>query len=117
MALTIADAELMMLPVSEIVVDPSIQQRVELDHAKVMEYAMLYGEGHDLGRLVVFTDGEKWLLADGFHRLEAALLAHLATLPGEVYRGTRRDAIFYATSCNLHGKPLSNADKRKRVQT
>jgi hypothetical protein len=39
------------------------------------------------------------------------------SLPAEVYEGTLREAILYATGCNLHGKPLTNADKRKRVTT
>jgi hypothetical protein len=32
-----------------------------------------------------------------------------------VHEGHVRDAILHATSCNLHGKPLTNADKRRRV--
>jgi hypothetical protein len=106
-----------MLPVGVIVVDLSIQQRVSMDAEKVEEYAALYADGYDLGRLVVFQVDEQWILADGFHRVDAARRAGLAELPCAVYHGTMRDAIFYATSCNLHGKPLSNLDKRKRVQT
>lgn len=120
MALTIHDAELLMLPIygaGRIDDDAAIQQRVELDHAKVKEYAAFYQQGHDLGHLVVFTDGAQWLLADGFHRVAAARLAGLHTLPCDVYHGSRRDALLYATSCNLHGKPLTNADKRRRVMT
>jgi ParB family chromosome partitioning protein len=120
MPLTIADAELMMLPLhgdGGILADPAIQQRVALDPAKLEEYAALYVDGHDLGRLVVFTDGQAWLLADGFHRHNAARRAGLAALPCAVYQGSRRDALLYATSCNLHGVPLTNADKWKRVTT
>jgi hypothetical protein len=120
MALTIADAELMMLPTQgegAIVALPAIQQRVTLDSEKVAEYAELYANGHDLGRLVVFQTDGGWRLADGFHRLQAARRVGLDTLPCAVYHGTWRDAVLYATSCNLHGKPLTNADKRKRVQT
>jgi hypothetical protein len=120
MALTIADAELMMLPTQgegAIIVDCRIQQRVALDTEKIREYADLYREGHDLGRLVVFQTDEGLLLADGFHRHRAAHEIDLLTLPCAVYHGSRRDALLYATSCNLHGKPLTNADKRKRVQT
>ena len=99
----------------------AVQQRATLDPEKVYEYADLYREGRDLGRLVVFhTEAEsedEFYLADGFHRRLAALEAGLTTLPAEVHEGTIRDAILYATSCNLHGKPLSNADKRKRVTT
>jgi hypothetical protein len=120
MALTMQDAERLTLPIrgaGAILADPAIQQRVAFDPALVHDYAALYKEGHDLGRLVVFDTEEGWLLADGFHRLVAAGLAGLNELPCAVYRGTRRDAVLCATSSNLHGKPLTNADKRKRVTT
>jgi hypothetical protein len=114
------DAKLMMMPTYEggmLTIAPHIQQRVERDHGKILEYAALYKDGHDLGRLVVFENDEGFLLADGFHRIAAAYLAGLSELPCEVYPGTERDALLYATSCNKHGQPLTNADKRKRVRT
>jgi hypothetical protein len=101
-----------------------VQQRVRIDDEKVAEYQALYEDGRDLGPLILFRtvddadpDSHEYYLADGFHRRAAALLAHRTTLPALVYDGTIRDAIFYATSCNLHGKPLTNEDKRKRVET
>jgi hypothetical protein len=120
MTLTIADAELLTLPIrgaGAILADPAIQQRVAFDLEKLDEYTQFYADGHDLGRLVVFTDGQAWLLADGFHRLEAGLRVGLDALPCAVYHGTRRDAVLHATSSNLHGVPLTNADKKKRVLT
>ena len=117
MALLMTDAEVLTLTVGEIVAHPAIQQRVSMDREKVAEYAELYGEGRDLGRLVVFQTDEGLLLADGFHRLEAARTIGLHTLPCTVSQGSQRDAILFATSCNLHGKALSNQDKRKRVTT
>jgi hypothetical protein len=100
-------------------IDLTIQQRVELDAATVADYAALYREGHDLGRITVFADeaaGCYWL-SDGFHRRAAAQQAGLTTLPAVVYPGGRREALLYATSCNLHGKARSNADKKKSVLT
>ena len=94
-----------------------MQQRTCLDAATVQEYTALYQEGRDLGPLVVFRDNDVSLLADGFHRYEAACVANVTTLPVVIYHGTLRDALFYATSCNLHGRPLTNADKRRRVLT
>ena len=105
------------LPLAQICLNDQVQQRVALDPEKVVEYSQLYRDGHDLGPLVVFTDGQTYLLADGFHRVQAAALAALLEVPVVVHDGTLREAILYATSCNLHGQPLTNADKRKRVQT
>ena len=104
----------------DVLVDDRVQQReVWPDTAKVEEYAALYHEGRDLGRLVFFHDAAEQVLvlADGFHRRSAAILAGLTTLPAVIYEGGLRDAVFYATSCNLHGMALSNANKRKRVTT
>jgi hypothetical protein len=98
--------------------DVGIQQRTALDQATVQEYCALYTEGRDLGRIVVFRDRYgTYFLADGFHRCQAAHMVGLETLPAEVHEGGYREALLYATSCNLHGKPLTNADKRKRVRT
>jgi hypothetical protein len=101
----------------DFVIDHAIQQRQRMDPATVEEYTQLYREGRDLGRITVFADkaaGCFWL-ADGFHRCEAATQAGLTTLPAVVYPGARREALLYATSCNLHGKARSNADKKKSV--
>jgi len=112
---------IMELSISTIESNPRVQQRVALDLDKVAEYAALYREGVDLGPLVAFTDGKSMVLADGFHRIQAATLAAIEWLRVDVHPATGpdafRDALFYATGCNLHGKPLSNADKRKRVLT
>jgi hypothetical protein len=102
---------------SDFVMDAGVQQRVALDAEKVREYAELYRDGRDLGRLVIFYDRHSYILADGFHRAQAAWSVGLESLPADVYDGTLRDAVLYATGCNLHGKPLTNADKRKRVTT
>jgi hypothetical protein len=98
-------------------IDVGVQQRVALDPEKVREYAELYQEGRDLGRLVIFYDRHTYILADGFHRAQAAWQIGIERLPAEVYDGTLREAVLYATGCNLHGKPLTHADKRKRVTT
>src|SRR6516164_5241795 len=109
------------LPLEDIVCDDQVQQRADFSMAKVYEYRDLYAEGRDLGALTVFQDDDGavvpeggppiYTLADGFHRHHAAVLAGITELPCDVYRGNTRDAILYATSHNLHGQPLSNADK------
>jgi hypothetical protein len=95
----------------------AIQQRVRLDQARIADYADLYREGRDLGQVTVFQDGLDFYVADGFHRITAALDAGLVTLPALIRPGGRREALLYACSCNLHGVPLHNADKRRRVVT
>jgi len=59
---------------------------------------------------------ETYYLADGFHRIAAAILADFQEFPVEVKQGNKRNAILYSVSCNAsHGLRRTNADKRKAV--
>jgi hypothetical protein len=68
--------------------------------------------------LVVFHDGENYWLADGFHRISAAL----QTFPNdpievEVIQGTLADAQWYSFSVNkAHGLRRTNEDKERVVK-
>jgi hypothetical protein len=96
---------------------PEVQQREALDETRIRAYAALYREGHTLGEVMVFQQGSDFYVADGFHRIAAAIQAGLSTLAATIRPGTLRDAILYACGCNLHGVPLTQADKRRRVLT
>ena len=66
--------------------------------------------------IVVFSDGQEYWLADGFHRVLAAREAGLEEIPAEVRSGGQRDALLFSISANSeHGFPRSNADKRNAV--
>jgi hypothetical protein len=66
--------------------------------------------------IVLFRDGPRYTLADGFHRVLAARAAGLTEFPALVRAGNERDALLYSVSANAgHGLPRSNADKRKAV--
>jgi hypothetical protein len=96
---------------------PEVQQREALDETRIRAYAALYREGHTLGEIMVFQEGPELYVADGFHRIEAAIQAGLDTIAATIRPGTLRDAVHYACGCNLHGVPLTQADKRRRVMT
>jgi hypothetical protein len=96
---------------------PEVQQREALDETRIRAYAALYREGYMLGEVMVFQQGQERYVADGFHRITAAIQAGLDTLAATIRPGTLRDAILYACGCNLHGVPLTQADKRRRVLT
>ena len=67
--------------------------------------------------LVVFSDGETYWLADGFHRFEAAKRAKRGSVKCEIRDGTVDDAEDYAAGANRsHGLRRTNADKRKAVE-
>lgn len=66
--------------------------------------------------LVVFQEGDRYWLAEGFHRLAAGLHAGLGELPFEVRQGGLRDAILHSVGSNAtHGLRRTNADKRRAV--
>jgi ParB-like chromosome segregation protein Spo0J len=96
----------------ELKVDPSLQPRVsgtDPDHVRVL------GEAHKAWPplKVVRQDG-RYLLVDGFHRLEAAQNLGLETVPVEVLQ-TPKDGDLRALAFSLnasHGKPLSLDDRR-----
>jgi ParB-like chromosome segregation protein Spo0J len=71
----------------------------------------------DMGRLAVVADEvgeESYLLADGFHRLEAMRRLGRTMVDVMVYPGTRDDAVLLACELNAQrGLQYSIADKRK----
>ena len=58
--------------ISEIIIDPAIQTRARINDAVVKEYADELMAGTTFPAVVVFDDGNKKYLADGFHRLAPA---------------------------------------------
>jgi hypothetical protein len=50
--------------------------------------------------VTVFYDGADYWLADGFHRVTAALQADLKEIAADVHQGTREDAQWYSFSAN-----------------
>lgn len=105
------------LPTGQIEIDGGTQARVRTNDQKVAEYAELIGDGVELPRIVVFFDGVKYWLADGFHRYLAHLKKGLGLIDCLVARGTKSDAILYACGANAeHGIQRTPADKRRAVE-
>lgn len=108
------------VPLAAIVNDGGTQMRAGMDAATITEYeeAIKGADGWPFPPVVVFHDGEKYWLADGFHRVNAAHRSGKHTaIPAEVKAGTRRDAILYAAGANAsHGLRRTNGDKRRAVE-
>jgi hypothetical protein len=97
--------------------ETAAQPRDHINKDKVGEYAEAMAEGNEFPPLVVFYDGEVYWLADGFHRLHAAIGCEFAEFPCIVNEGGRRDAILHSVGANAtHGYPRSNEDKRRSVR-
>jgi hypothetical protein len=110
-----------LVPLASIPTDEACQVRAKIRPAVVRDYAQAMTEqlregGLRFPAIVLFSDGQRYVLADGFHRVLAAREAGLSEFPAEVRPGSERDALFCSILANAeHGLPRSNADKRKAV--
>ena len=103
---------------SQIRRDGGTQPRASINHETVRDYAEDMKNGDKFPPVIVFYDGEIYWLADGFHRIEAALGARKKKIAVTVKQGTRRDAVLYSVGANAkHGLRRSNLDKRRAVMT
>lgn len=108
----------MQLALDRIRLDGGTQPRAEVRIDIVEEYAEEMRLGAVFPPVVAFFDGTEYWLADGFHRLAAALRARPSEpLETEVIQGTQSDAQWYSFSVNqTHGLRRTNEDKARAVK-
>jgi hypothetical protein len=105
------------LPLSDITLDSDTQPRAK-PNKKIIEYFqdLLLLSNVRFPPVVLFYDGSKYFLADGWHRYEAHRRAFEEDISCHVYQGTKRDAILYSVGANgTHGLNMTNADKHRAV--
>jgi len=101
----------------QIVFDAGTQIREALDQQVVSDYAEAMTNGAQFPPVVLFHDGNKHYLADGFHRFMAAQRIQARDIDAEVKAGSKDDALWFALGANkLHGKRLTRADKTHAVK-
>lgn len=101
---------------SDITVDNDLQPRAFIKTEVVDEYAEAMQYGESFPPIILFSDGEKNWLADGYHRYYAAKKAGLDSLGAEFRTGTKTDAVRFSLSANAnHGLRRSRADKRRAI--
>ncbi|PZD70561.1 hypothetical protein C1752_10568 [Acaryochloris thomasi RCC1774] len=105
------------LKLSDIQVSEQVQSRSEICRQTVSTYAAKINEG-EMAPVLVFCDGFRYWLVDGFHRYQAAKLVNHTKISCRVAYGSKRDAILYAIAANIdNGFKRANADKRNGVET
>lgn len=105
------------LLIASITLDDEIQPRQQLDETVVAEYSEAMKCGAVFPPVIVYYDGSKFWLADGFHRVCANQKNNAQEILAEVKPGTRREACLYAVGANAaHGLRRTNADKRRSVE-
>lgn len=105
------------IAIDQIILDGGTQPRAFIDPTVVNDYSEAMVAGAKFPPVVVFYDGEKYWLADGFHRLKAAYHEHMDMIHCEVRQGTLDDARWYSFSANkTNGLRRTNEDKQRAVQ-
>jgi len=99
-------------------IDGGTQPRAELLIDVMEDYAEQMRNGVEFPPITVFFDGKEYWLADGFHRLGAALRARPDDpIEAEVIQGTQSDAQWYSYGVNItHGLRRTNEDKERVVR-
>jgi hypothetical protein len=104
------------IDLSAIVSDQKAQPRSSILVDKVAEYTEDMERGDKFPPLVVFFDGAKYWLADGFHRYYASVGRGETKANCYVREGGLRDAIWYSLGANAtHGMRRTNQDKQMAV--
>lgn len=107
------------LPIKHLVIDPSLQMRANgLNAEHVADIREAIQEGKTIPRIKVTLYESKYLVTEGFHRVEAFKQEGKAKIPAEVRPGTWEDAVETAAAANSEhtGIKRSGADKRKAVR-
>lgn len=108
---------LTVMPIAKITLDRDMQPRADMDDDCTREYGTLYKHHVPMPAVVVFFDGVKYWLADGWHRVLGCKQFEIKVIEAEVRKGTRRDAILYAVGANQrHGLRRSPEDRARAVR-
>lgn len=101
---------------NQIVFDAGTQVREALDPDHVAAIAEAMTEGADIPPIVLFHDGSRYYIGDGFHRYMAAKRNDWREIDAEVHAGTRADALWFGLGANRkNGKNMTPADKRHAI--
>jgi hypothetical protein len=101
----------------------TVQSRYETDPDTIARYQEIYESNEaDFPPCIVFQEGEKYHVADGFQRIKALTKADVGrkleykTIACDVRQGTLRDAIVYSLAANSrHGLKPNTRDKQRTV--
>lgn len=103
-------------PIEQVTVDKGLQARVNLNNDAIGDYKDVIFSGGTLPPVELIKDGDTYYLWDGFHRHAAYQRLGIMTIPVNIRKGTRQDAILASVGANqTHGIRRTNADKRRAV--
>lgn len=105
------------IKIDEIRIDGGTQCRLVIDQPTVYSYLEAMKEGDVFPLMETVFDGSTHWLIDGFHRYHTYKLLGIKEVEIIYKPGTLQDAQIEALKANSkHGKPLTNEDKRNKVE-
>lgn len=105
------------VPLNKIEFKADLQARERMSSETIAEYKADMLDGDKFPPVTLYDDGKTLWLADGYHRVAAALQLELTHINADVHPGTRRDAMFAAINANAkHGLRRTRDDKRRAVR-
>jgi hypothetical protein len=109
-------SEVEIIDIDDLILDDAIQSRTKLDEACISEYCESLERGAKFPPVLVFCDGDKHYLVDGFHRVAAYNKCHKDGIQAQIEDKSHREAILFSAGCNAtHGLRRTNEDKKKAV--
>jgi uncharacterized ParB-like nuclease family protein len=106
------------MKLNQLTIDGGTQSRVKIIQEAVDEYAESLKGGARFPPVLVYYDGIKYYLTDGYHRYFAHQKAGIKDIEVQIVNGTLRDAILRSFSVNAeNGRHRSNEDKRNAIQS
>lgn len=105
------------LKIEQIEIDAGTQTRAAIHEDTVTDYAEAMTEGKKFPPVVVFYNGTHYFLADGFHRMMAAIRNGWKEIDADIRKGSRIDALKLSLGANTgHGLRRTILDKRRCVE-
>lgn len=106
------------MKLSQITLDPNLMMRVALNQDIVDEYAQAMLDGDKFPPIIIFNDGDKNYLVDGFKRYYAHKKNGLEIIDADVQMGTYDDAFDYAfiNANRKNGDHYTPEDKRFQLR-
>jgi hypothetical protein len=106
--------------IHHLTLDERFQPREKTDFEAITDYARAYEESPDtMPAIDVFLVADALIVADGFHRMQAAKQAGLKEIKANIRERTEdgESAVLYAASANAtHGVRRTHADKQRQVR-
>jgi hypothetical protein len=93
--------------------EPLVESRSHLDRGRVAAYTAQLDEAQPV---TVFDTGHELILADGYHRVEAARQVGRATIKADVRRGSRSDALRFAVALSMDQRGVKDSEALSAIK-